>query len=197
VGRNYGPIVVKKIGNQSPKTKRIGIPGKNTTAFMLLSFYFPGYEPILYRFDQIPEAIQKGEVDFGLLIHEAQLTFKDYGLEKLMDLGVEWMKETGLPIPLGLDVVRKDLGRPLALQIGSALKKSIEVANQQKEKSVEYALKYGRGMKKSLGEDFVGMYVNEDTLDMGQEGEKALKLLFQKALQMKLISDAPIIDVLR
>jgi 1,4-dihydroxy-6-naphthoate synthase len=90
VGRNYGPIVVKKIGNQSPKTKRIGIPGKNTTAFMLLSFYFPGYEPILYRFDQIPEAIQKGEVDFGLLIHEAQLTFKDYGLEKLMDLGVEF-----------------------------------------------------------------------------------------------------------
>lgn len=197
VGRNYGPVVVRRRGDRNPRTKRIGIPGKNTTAYLLLRLYTSGYQPVEYRFDQIPEAVLKGEVDYGLLIHEAQITYGSMGLEKLTDLGVEWTNDTHLPIPLGLDVVKKDLGHSLAVDIWKALKESILVANREKDKAVEYALQYGRGLQKSLGEKFVGMYVNDDTLELGEEGEKALKVLFDKAHRIGIINQPPIVDVLR
>jgi 1,4-dihydroxy-6-naphthoate synthase len=197
VGRNYGPVVVRRTGDRNPKTKRIGIPGKNTTAYLLLRLYMSGFIPVEYRFDQIPQAVQKGEVDYGLLIHEAQLTFASMGLEKICDLGVEWTNDTHLPIPLGLDVVRKDLGKPLALEIWAALKESILVANRDKSKAVDYALKFGRGLAKNLGERFVGMYVNEDTLELGEEGEKALNILFEKAYRGGFIASPVVVEVLR
>jgi 1,4-dihydroxy-6-naphthoate synthase len=197
VGRNYGPVVVRRIGDRNPRTKKIGIPGKNTTAFLLLRLYQSGFIPVKYRFDEIPQAVQKGDVDYGLLIHEAQITYGSMGLEKITDLGVEWMNDTHLPIPLGLDVVKKDLGKPLALEIWKALKESILVANREKDAAVEYALKFGRGLKKDLGEKFVGMYVNEDTLELGEEGERALKVLFDKAFRAGLISKPVTVDVLR
>jgi 1,4-dihydroxy-6-naphthoate synthase len=197
VGRNYGPIVVRKPGNLNPSTRRIGIPGKNTTAYLLLRLYAPGYEPVEYKFDEIPAAVTKGEVDYGLLIHEAQLTYGSLGLEKIMDLGVAWMDDTKLPIPLGLDVVRKDLGRDKAIEICAALKKSIEVANEKKDPAVQYAIKYGRGLETKLGEKFVGMYVNNDTLELGVDGEKALNLLFDKAYRAGITSSPTIVEVLR
>jgi 1,4-dihydroxy-6-naphthoate synthase len=196
VGRNYGPIIAHKKG-VTPKGKKIGIPGKNTTAALLLKLYTTGYEPVELRFDQIPQAILDGQVDFGLLIHEAQLTFDALGLVKIMDLGVEWMKDTGLAIPLGLDVVRKDLGRPLALEISAALKQSIVVANRNRSAAIDYAIQYGRGLKKDLGDTFVGMYVNADTLEMGTEGEKALNLLFEKAHRAGILPHPVTVDVLR
>ncbi len=197
VGRNYGPIVVRKVGNHNPKTKKIGIPGKNTTAYLLLRLYCSAYQPVEYRFDEIPQAVLKGEVDYGLLIHEAQLTYGSYGLEKLTDLGQEWSNDTHLPIPLGLDVVRKGLGKETALQIWQGLKDSILAANANKDAAVEYALKYGRGLQKNLGEKFVGMYVNEDTLELGEEGEAAINLLFDKAYRAGLMMKPTIVDVLR
>jgi len=197
VGRNYGPIVVRRVGNPNPKTKKIGIPGKNTTAYLLLRMYCSAYQPVEMRFDQIPQAVLRGEVDYGLLIHEAQLTYQSMGLEKITDLGVEWSNDTHLPIPLGLDVVRKDIGRENALQIWKGLKDSILAANQDKEKAVEYALRYGRGLQKNLGEKFVGMYVNEDTLELGPEGEAALNLLFDRAYRAGIYAKPTIVDMLR
>lgn len=197
VGRNYGPIVVRRVGDINPKTKRIGIPGRNTTAHLLLRLYCSAYQPVEYRFDQIPQAVLNGEVDYGLLIHEAQLTYANWGLEKISDLGVEWTNDTHMPIPLGLDVVRKGLGRELALEIWKGLKESIVVANQQKDQAVEYALQYGRGLQKDLGEKFVGMYVNDDTLELGAEGEAALNLLFNKAYRAGIYAKPTIVDVLR
>ena len=196
VGRNYGPVVVKRAG-ETPAGKKIGIPGKNTTAYLLLRLYAPGYQPVEYRFDQIPKAVLSGEVDFGLLIHEAQLTYASIGLDKIVDLGQAWMKDTGLPIPLGLDVVRKGLGKEKALEIWRALKESILVANREKDEAVQYALTYGRGLQKDLGEKFVGMYVNEDTLELGEEGESALNLLFDKAYRAGIYDAPTIVDVLR
>lgn len=197
VGRNYGPIVVRKIGNRAPRSNKIGIPGKNTTAFLLLRLYYPQYQPVEYRFDEIPAAVAKGEVDYGLCIHEAQLTYGSLGLEKLADLGVDWMNDTHLPIPLGLDVVSKKLGRETALQIWKSFKESIIVANNDRDKAIDYALQYGRGLKKELGDKFVGMYVNEDTLELGHEGEKALNLLFDKAYRAGIYAKPVIVDVLR
>lgn len=196
VGRNYGPIITK-IKGQTPKGKKIGIPGKNTTAYLLLNLYTKGFEPVEMKFDEIPNAMKRGELDYGLLIHEAQLTYDSLGLEKLQDLGVEWMKETGLPIPLGLDVIRKDLGKDFALRISAALKKSIEVANQERPQAIQYAIQYGRGIKENLGDKFVGMYVNDDTLEMGEEGEKALNLLFEKGYKAGLLPQLSKIDILR
>ena len=196
VGRDYGPVVVKRTG-ENPTSKRIAIPGRHTTAYLLLRLYTEGYIPVEVRFDQIPKAVQTGEVDFGLLIHEAQITYATMGFEKIVDLGQAWMKDTGLPIPLGLDVVRKDLEKPLALDIWRALKESILVANKQKDQAVQYALKYGRGLETKLGEKFVGMYVNEDTLELGPEGEKALNRLFDKAYRAGIVQSPVVVDVLR
>lgn len=196
VGRNYGPVIVKRTGD-NPAGKRIGIPGKNTTAHLLLKLYTQGFEPVPYRFDEIPQALIDGDLDYGLLIHEAQLTYESLGFEKIKDLGQAWMEDTGLAIPLGLDVIRKDLGRELALEISDALKKSIEVANENRDEAIEYALKYGRGLKKDLGDRFVGMYVNEDTLELGEEGEKALNLLFDKAYRAGIYMRPTRVEVLR
>jgi len=197
VGRNYGPVVVRRADNPNPRSKRIGIPGRNTTAYLLLRLYAPGYTPVEYRFDEIPRAVQRGDVDFGLLIHEAQLTYEGMGFSKVINLGEAWHEDTNLPIPLGLDVVRKGVGKPLALEIWKALKQSIIIANEQKGPSVEYALQYGRGLKRDLGEKFVGMYVNDDTLELGEEGEAALNRLFDKAYRAGIYPKPTPVEVLR
>lgn len=196
IGRNYGPVIVHKKG-EKPTGKKIGIPGVHTTAYLLLRLYTEGFEPVTYRFDEIPDAIKRNEVDYGLLIHEAQITYESQGFEKLLDLGVEWKNETGHPIPLGLDVVRKDLGKELALDIASALRKSIEIAHQERGDAVSYAMKFGRGIQRDVTDQFVGMYVNQDTLDMGPEGEKALNLLYDKAYRAGVIKTPSIVDILR
>jgi 1,4-dihydroxy-6-naphthoate synthase len=197
VGRNYGPVVVRRQGAE-PAGKKIGIPGKNTTAYLLLRLLTDkGYEPVDYRFDEIPAALQAGEIDYGLLIHEAQITYETFGFEKIVDLGVAWAEETGLPIPLGLDVIRKDLGRETALSIARGLKESIELAHKDRSPAVDYALKFGRGLSKSLGDRFVQMYVNDDTLDMGADCEKALNLLFDKGYRAGIYSMPTIVDILR
>lgn len=196
VGRNYGPVVVHKKG-EKPKGKKIGIPGQHTTAYLLLRLFAPGYEPVELRFDEIPAALDRGEIDFGLLIHEAQLTYESLGYEKVVDLGVAWMEETGLPIPLGLDVIRKNLGRDVALTIARSLKESIELAHNNRDAAVDYALKFGRGLSKPLGDRFVGMYVNDDTLNMGDDCEKALNLLFDKGYRAGIFPAPTRVDILR
>ena len=172
--------------------KRVAIPGSWTTAALLTSIYAEGHVPVEVMFDQVPQAILSGEVDAGVIIHEGQLTYGGMGLHKIVDYGELWAAETdGLPLPLGLDVVRADLGPELCREINRGLRASIEHARANLEPAIDYALTFGRGLDRDLGKKFVGMYVSEDTVDMGQPGRAALKLLFERGVAKGLIPAVP------
>ncbi|MCX8057141.1 MAG: ABC transporter substrate-binding protein [Ignavibacteria bacterium] len=191
MGIGYGPILISKNYSslQELKNKKIAHPGDYTTATLLLKIYLDDFIPVAMPFDEIMNSVNKGEVDAGVLIHEGQITYEQMGFKKLLDFGEIWQKETGLPLPLGLDVVRKDLGLDLARKISSKLRESIEYGYQNLHDAVTYALKFGRGLDFQLGEKFIKMYVNQLTIDMGAEGEKALQLLFNKAYEKGLIKN--------
>ena len=197
VGRRYGPILVARAPAQNFQftTGRVAIPGKWTTAALALDLWLAKegrhIERIVMPFDQILDAVEKGVVDAGLIIHEGQLTYQRQGLYKLWDAGEWWYAEHKLPLPLGLDVVRKDVGLALAQEISRAFRQSIEYANTHQDKAIEYALQYGRGLDTTLGKRFVGMYVNEDTLAQGSEVQDGLKKLYDLAFQAKLIPQNP------
>lgn len=172
-------------------------PGPETTALLLLRLAHPEIIPVDTRFDKIPAAVRSGKADAGLVIHESQITFAQEGLVKVMDLGRWWQGRTGLPIPLGLDVVRKNVGLAEARRMARLLKDSIRFAYRHKEEAVRYALRYGRGVDAATGERFVKMYVNRDTLDMGEEGERALRTLFRLAWARRLIPNNPDFKIVR
>lgn len=191
MGIGYGPILISKenYSLQDLKNKKIAHPGDYTTATLLAKIYLEDFFPVAMPFDEIMNAVEKGEVDAGVVIHEGQITYEQLGFKKILDFGELWQKETNLPLPLGLDVVRKDLGLEMAKKISRKLRESIEYGYKNLNDAVNYALKFGRGLSFELGEKFIRMYVNELTIDMGQEGEKALQLLFDKAYQKKLIPE--------
>lgn len=197
VGRRYGPMLVstQKPDDFRLRTGRIAIPGKWTTATLVHDLWLAeqgwNVERVVMPFDQILDAAEKGIVDAGLIIHEGQLTYQRQGLHKFWDAGEWWHQKTGLPLPLGLDVVRSDLGMDLAQQISLALRASIEYANSHNDDAIAYALKYGRGLDTALGKKFVGMYVNEDTLTQGAEVQAGLEALYRMAYQAKLIPNKP------
>ncbi|MGH7845622.1 MAG: MqnA/MqnD/SBP family protein, partial [Candidatus Binatia bacterium] len=180
--------------------KRLAIPGDHTTAFLVLRLYLgdkaKAVEFMPVHFEDIPQAILDGEVDAGLLIHEGQLTHPELGLHELVDLGKWWDKETGLPLPLGLDVVRRDLGESLCAAINQALRRSIEAAYADEENALDYALSFGRGVEREICRTFVKMYVNQDTLDMGESGKRSLEVLFSRAANVGLLSELPQLDIL-
>ncbi|MBI2119115.1 MAG: ABC transporter substrate-binding protein [Elusimicrobia bacterium] len=180
VGRNYGPILVakKNFNHSDLKGKKIAVPGLQTTAYLLLKIFLKDFKPVPMDFKEIIPAVLKDEVDLGLVIHEGQLNFSSYGLEKCLDLGNCWFEKFNLPIPLGLDVVKKDLGLAMAKKIKEALVQSIQYAMENESQALEYALEFGRGISKESAKKFVGMYVNEDTLDLGNDGSLALEKLF-------------------
>lgn len=190
MGEGYGPIIVSKkyTTMEELKGKKIAQPGKLTTANLLLQIYFPELERVEIPFDKIIDAVLAGEVDAGLLIHEGQITWADYGLNKLADFGTIWEQETGgLPLPLGLDVVRKDLGEAMAHQLSIGLRDSIAYGYNHQDESIPYALEWGRGISYELGAKFVKMYVSDVTIDMGEAGKRALELLFKKGFERGLI----------
>ncbi len=190
MGEGYGPIIVSKkcTSVEELRGKKIAQPGRLTTANLLLNIYLDGFQSVEIRFDRIIEAVCSNEVDAGVLIHEGQLTYGQSGLKKVVDFGKVWEKETGgLPLPLGLDVIRRDLGEDLARKISDALKQSIHYATTHQSEAIPYALRFGRGIEKSIGEEFVKMYVNELTVNMGERGKAALELLFEKAAERGLI----------
>lgn len=199
-GRNYGPIVVSKQQQaiDSLKGKRIAVPGPLTTAFLLSQLYLPAFEPVQVPFDQIFEMVQQGKVDAGIVIHEGQLTYGNEGLQKIYDLGEAWTEETKLPLPLGVDVVRKDLGQKVMLSVWNGLKKSIDAALQHEDEALDYSLQFGRGVDRKVGRKFIGMYANNtDTFEMGQEGEAAIRTLFEKAAKKGIIASIPTFEVIR
>lgn len=189
MGIGYGPIVISKQNYKLSdlKNKKVAHPGDFTTATLLAKIYLDDFIPVAMPFDEIMNAVQNGEVDAGLVIHEGQITYEQLGFHKILDFGVVWQNETGLPLPLGLDVVRKDLGLEMAKKISTKLKESIQFGYNNLSDAVNYALKFGRGLNFELGERFIKMYVNELTIDMGSQGEKALQLLFDKAYEKGLI----------
>jgi 1,4-dihydroxy-6-naphthoate synthase len=191
MGIGYGPIVVARPdGPGSPDDlagRRVAIPGRLTTAYLVAQLYLPPFEAVLHPFDRIPGAVWDGEVEAGLVIHEGQITYDEYGLVKLADLGALWLEDTAMPLPLGLDIVRKDLGRELAVEIARGLAASIAHAFEHEDDAVAYALDYGRGLNIEKARRFIRMYVNEYTRDMGEEGRRALETLFEMGARAGLV----------
>jgi 1,4-dihydroxy-6-naphthoate synthase len=183
MGDRYGPMVVAKrpLTLDELATKRIAVPGTLTTAFLTLRLLLPrGFAYDVLPFDQILDAVAAGRYDAGLIIHEGQLTFQNQGLRLLVDLGVWWQERTGLPLPLGGNVVRRDLGPDVIRRVSRLLKQSIRYALDHRSEALDYALRYARDMDKGLADKFVGMYVNDWTLDYGPRGRDAVRRLLDE-----------------
>jgi len=198
MGEGYGPVIVSKKYKslEELKGKTVATPGKLTTATLLFKIFTDGIAHTDIPFDQIMPRVASGEFDAGLLIHEGQITYEADGFKKILDFGELWKEQYGtLPLPLGLDVVRKDLGEQLARLLSDGLKKSIHYGYTHQEEAIPYSLQYGRGIDGKLGARFVKMYVNELTIDMGQRGKKALETLFRLGSEKKLIPPVPSIEL--
>src|SRR6266404_1424117 len=183
MGDKYGPMVVARrpIAVDDLKKIRIAVPGTMTTAFLALRLLLPeGFEYEVVPFDRIISSVAEGAFDAGLIIHEGQLTFQNQGLHLVVDLGVWWQEKTGLPLPLGGNVVRRDLGDATMKQISRLLKESIRYSLAHRDDALNYALQYARDMDKGLADKFVGMYVNDWTLDYGPRGREAVRRLLDE-----------------
>ena len=198
MGENYGPMVVSRgpLTIEQLKGRTIAVPGKMTTAFLVLQLMLgkDAFTPKVVMFDRIPDEVAHGRVDAGLLIHEGQLTYQQHGLHLVVDEGVWWHERTGLPLPLGGNAIRRDLGDGVCREIAGIIKESIQYGLDHREQAVEYALKYGRGLDMQLADQFVGMYVNEWTLDYGPRGREAIRRLLSEAAMAGLVPDPGRID---
>jgi 1,4-dihydroxy-6-naphthoate synthase len=188
MGDRYGPIVVSKSAASSLKGVRVAVPGELTTAFMTLRLFDPSVEYTVMPFDRIQEAVHAGEVEAGLLIHEGQVTWADEGLKKIVDLGEWWADRTGgLPLPLGGNVIRRDLGRETISTLSRLLHDSIAYGLEHRAEAVKYAMQFGRGLDQEKTDRFVGMYVNGLTLDYGDRGREAVRRLLGDAQKAGLL----------
>ncbi len=197
MGYKYGPLVVAKerIPLEELKKKLIAIPGKLTSAYLELRLLLgKDLNITVMPFDKILDAVKNGEVDAGLIIHEGQLTYSKYNLEKIVDLGEWWFEETKLPLPLGVNAIHRKFGDEMR-KISNILKESILFSLNHRDEAVKYALNFARGMDEELADRFVGMYVNELTVDMGEKGLEACKLLLKEAYDKGLIEKLPEIDL--
>jgi 1,4-dihydroxy-6-naphthoate synthase len=190
MGDRYGPMLITRepATLESLKDKTIVIPGTLTTAYLALQLCLgKGVKTTVLPFDQILPAVAEGRADVGLIIHEGQLYYEAKGLHKVVDLGQWWFEQTGLPLPLGGNVVRKDLGDDLVVEIARLLKGSIQYALDHREEALAYALKYARDLDPKLADRFVGMYVNDWTVDYGPRGREAVRLLLSRAAEAGII----------
>ncbi len=189
MGIGYGPIVVakKEFTPSELKNLTIGVPGTLTSAFLILKIFEPNVNYKVIQFDKIIDSVLNGEVDAGLLIHEGQLTYSNSGLVKIIDFGKWWFEQTGLPLPLGGNAIKRKLGDKLIKQVAKYLYESIKYALENRNEALEYALKFARGMDDKLADKFVGMYVNELTLDYSEEGRKAVQLFLDMGYERGLI----------
>jgi 1,4-dihydroxy-6-naphthoate synthase len=179
VGEGYGPMIVaqRAFSPSDIKGKRVAVPGTMTTAYLVLKLFAPGIETVVVPFDQIIPQVLEGKQEAGLIIHEGQLTYDKSGLHRIVDLGKWWQKITGLPLPLGGNAIRRSLGTQLMAQVSSALRESIQYALDHREEALAYAMQFGRDLDPQMADKFVGMYVNERTLDYGPDGREAVRRL--------------------
>ncbi len=197
MGEGYGPVLVSRepCTLQDLAGRKVATPGKLTTARLLSDIWIEGAEMVDMDFDSIIDAVLSGTVDAGVLIHEGQLTYAGQGLHKVVDFGEKWEKDFGLPLPLGLDLVRKDLGREMAGTISAAIKASIKHGYENQDQSIPYALQFGRGLDHETGSKFVKMYVSQLTIDMGPQGKKGLEALFRMGHEKGIIEKIPEIEL--
>jgi 1,4-dihydroxy-6-naphthoate synthase len=196
MGKGYGPILVARqpIPPAEIEQHVVAIPGKHTTAALLLRIFVGDPPQIEVAFDKIPQAVLEGQADLGLLIHEGQITHPQMGLTKILDLGEAWQRESALPLPLGVNVMRRDLGEAVHRALSQALRDSIAWAHANVDEALEYAMRYGRGIDKETCRRFVLMYVNDFTLALGVDGRAAVERLFTLAHRKNLIAAVPPID---
>ena len=191
MGDRYGPLVVSEspMKPQELKGKVVAVPGEMTTAFLILRIFEPDFIPLVVPFDKIFETVMRRKADAGLIIHEGQLTFPSLGLHKVIDLGEWWYKETQLPLPLGGNVIRKDLGRDLIARVSKILRQSIEYALDHRDEALNYAMQFARDMEHELADKFVGMYVNDRSLNYGTAERKAVQLLLNLGHERNIIRE--------
>ncbi len=196
VGEGYGPMIVatKAYTQNEIREKKIAVPGKLTTAYLGLKLFAPGIETEVVPFDQIIPSVLAGKYEAGLIIHEGQLTFDRAGLYRILDFGKWWLETTGLPLPLGGNAVRRSLGRELIASISSALRESIQYALDHREEALAYAMQFARDLDPQMADRFVGMYVNERTLDYGEDGKEAIRRLLDMGYRTGIISIEPRVD---
>jgi 1,4-dihydroxy-6-naphthoate synthase len=200
MGDGYGPMVVttQPMTLQQLRGKKIAIPGKMTTAFLALQLCLgragEAFDYEVVMFDEIPAAVKVGKFDAGLLIHEGQLTYQKMGLHLVVDLGVWWQQKTGLPLPLGGNVIRRDMGRDVMQTVTDVLKASIQYSLDHRKEAVQYALQFGRDLNAELADEFVGMYVNHWTIDYGDRGRAAITRLLNDGAAAGLVPKIDSID---
>ncbi|MBV6504014.1 MAG: 1,4-dihydroxy-6-naphtoate synthase [Fimbriimonadales bacterium] len=188
-GEGYGPMLVSNRPMHKPDLRdvTIAVPGTLTSAYLQLRLYYPDAKPEVMPFDEIMPAVKSGRFDVGLIIHEGQLTWEQEGLHLVEDFGLWWRELTGLPLPLGVNVVRKDLGNDAIGELNRVMKESIRLGLENRQEALQYALQFARGLDLETSDQFVGMYVNERTLDMGQEGQMAIKRLLEMGAQAGIV----------
>jgi len=198
-GEGYGPIVVstKALKQNELAGKRIAVPGLTTSAYLTLKLFEPNFEPVVMPFDKIMDAVQKDLVEAGLLIHEGQLFFPQMGLHRVIDLGIWWQEQTGLPLPLGGNAVRRALGPQLGRHIARTIRDSVAYGLEHREEALNYAMQFARDMDAELADKFVGMYVNKWTLGYGEKGKQAVKELIERGTKAGLLPGPPRVEFLR
>jgi 1,4-dihydroxy-6-naphthoate synthase len=189
MGDNYGPLVIARepMSVEQLSGATIAIPGEMTTAYLALRLRLGDPKTVVIPFDRIMDAVERGEVEAGLLIHEGQLTYAARGFHKVVDLGEWWKEETGLPLPLGGNAIKKSLGPEMIEKVSRLLRESIEYGLTHRSDAVRHSMAYGRGMEVELTDRFVGMYVNDYTIDYGERGREAVKLLLKRAHEAGII----------
>lgn len=196
VGEGYGPMIVspRPFSADEIKSKRIAVPGTLTTAYLALNLFAPGIQTDVVPFDQIIPQVIEGKYEAGLVIHEGQLTYDKSGLHRVVDLGRWWQKMTGLPLPLGGNAIRRALGSPLMAAVTQALRESIQYALDHREEALAYAMQFARDLDSPTADKFVGMYVNERTLDYGSDGREAVRRLLDMGHKAGIIAPEAQID---
>ena len=197
MGDNYGPMVVTREPAiaEDLRGKRIAVPGTMTSAFLALRLFLGEFEYDVVPFDQIMEAVRDGKADAGLLIHEGQLTHGEFGLHKVVDLGEWWFRETGgLPLPLGVNAVRRDLGAETMAALSRVLKASIVYGLEHRQAALKHAMQYARGLQTQTADKFVGMYVNDWTIDMGPRGQESIRLFLTRAHEQGILDHEVPVD---
>ena len=198
MGDGYGPMVVTRepVDIEWLRGRKIAVPGKMTTAYLALSLLLgkDGFRPEVVMFDQILDYVAAGKADAGLIIHEGQLTYQNQRLHCVVDLGGWWQKETGLPLPLGGNVVRRDLGEPAMREISGIIRRSIEFSLEHRDEAVRHALRYARDMGQDLADRFVGMYVNHWTISYGEVGRKAVREFLRRGHEAGIVPPVPHVE---
>ncbi len=196
VGDGYGPMLVssRPFTQAEIKQRRIAVPGKLTTAYLALQLFAPGIEVDVVPFDQIISQVLEGKYEAGLIIHEGQLTYDKSGLHRVVDLGKWWLKVTGLPLPLGGNAIRRSLGSEMMTSVTQALKDSIQYALDHRDEALAYAMQFARDLDTQLADKFVGMYVNERTLDYGEDGREAVRRLLDMGHKAGIIPQTPKVE---